>query len=106
MIIVFGVLIFFVGISIEGLKAISEDKIDAFVYDAPFLRYLVHKEFQGELEVLRGTFVRQDYGIALTAGSPLRETINRLLLKKITEQAWQDLLHRSSDRRFWPRSGI
>ena len=80
--------------TIEGLKAIREDKIDAFVYDAPILRYLVHKDFQGELEILPGTFVRQDYGIALRAGSPLREPINRLLLKKITEPAWQDLLHR------------
>jgi polar amino acid transport system substrate-binding protein len=80
--------------TIDGLKAISEDKIDAFVYDAPILRYLVHGKFQGELKVLPGTFVRQDYGIALTAGSPLREPINRLLLKKIAEPAWQDLLHR------------
>jgi polar amino acid transport system substrate-binding protein len=80
--------------TIEGLKAISEDKIDAFVHDAPLLRYLVHRQFQGELDVLPGTFVRQDYGITLTAGSPLREPINRLLLKKIAEQAWQDLLHR------------
>jgi polar amino acid transport system substrate-binding protein len=80
--------------TVEGLRAISEHKIDAFVYDAPILRYLVHGKFQGELEVLPGTFVRQDYGIALPAGSPLREPINRLLLKKITDPAWQDLLHR------------
>jgi polar amino acid transport system substrate-binding protein len=78
----------------DALKAICEGKIDAFVYDAPILRYLVNKEFLGKLEVLRNTFLRQDYGIALPTGSPLREPINRILLEKIEELSWQDILHR------------
>jgi hypothetical protein len=44
------------------------------------------------LDVLSQTFVRHDYGIALAEGSPLQEAINRVLLEKIRDQAWQDIL--------------
>jgi ABC-type amino acid transport substrate-binding protein len=77
---------------VEALKEIVDGKLDAFVYDAPILRYLVHKEFPGRLDVLPQTFVRQDYGIALPEGSPLREPMNRVLLQKIQDEAWQDIL--------------
>lgn len=75
----------------EALKEIVDGKLDAFVYDAPILRYLAHKKFPGRLDVLPQTFVRQDYGIALPEGSPLREPINRVLLQKIQDEAWQDI---------------
>ncbi|UCG11723.1 MAG: transporter substrate-binding domain-containing protein [Deltaproteobacteria bacterium] len=77
----------------EGLRAIAAGKIQALVYDAPILRYLINKKFKGELEVLPKTFLRQDYGIALQAGSPLREPINRILLQKIREPWWHDMLY-------------
>jgi len=77
---------------VEALQQIVDGMLDAFVYDAPILRYLVHKEFPSRLDVLPQTFVRQDYGIALPAGSSLREPINRVVLQKIREPAWQDIL--------------
>jgi ABC-type amino acid transport substrate-binding protein len=46
-----------------------EDSIQALVYDAPILRYLIHHEFKVGLEVLPHTFHREDYGIALPKGS-------------------------------------
>ena len=76
----------------EGLRAIAEGKIEALVYDKPILRYLIRNEFPGDLEVLPTTFDRQDYGIALPVGSPLREPINVVLLKIIHSQAWQGTL--------------
>ncbi|MBK5100350.1 MAG: transporter substrate-binding domain-containing protein [Desulfobacteraceae bacterium] len=79
---------------LEGLIAIADGEIEAFVYDTPLLRYLVNLQFRGKLEVLPKTFERQDYGIALPANSPLREPINRALLKKIREPAWQETLSR------------
>jgi ABC-type amino acid transport substrate-binding protein len=78
----------------EGLRAITVDRIQAFVYDAPILRYLIHREFKGDLGVLPNTFDRQDYGIALPKGSPLREQINVVLLEKIREPAWQDTIYK------------
>jgi polar amino acid transport system substrate-binding protein len=80
--------------TLEGLQAVAEGKIQALVYDAPLLRYLINQGFKGELQVLPNTFLRQDYGIALPAGSPLRETVNRVLLQKISEPAWQDTVYK------------
>jgi ABC-type amino acid transport substrate-binding protein len=79
---------------LDGLKAISEGNIDALVYDAPVLQYLVNKEFKGILKVLPKAFVPQEYGIALQQGSSLREPVNRILLQKIREPEWQDIVYR------------
>lgn len=78
----------------DGLRAISENEIDAFVYDAPLLRYLVNTEYVGRLQVLPGTFVSQNYAFGLPPDSPIRESLNRVLLKIISEPGWQDTLYR------------
>ena len=77
---------------LKGLRAVHEGIIDTFVYDAPLLRYVINKEFHGILKVLPETFFRQDYGIALKTGSPMRESVNRVLLKKTREPWWQGVL--------------
>jgi ABC-type amino acid transport substrate-binding protein len=78
----------------EALRLLAEREIDAFVYDAPLLKYLVASEFAGKLMVLPRKFERQDYAIALPAGSALREPINRVLLRKISQPQWQDTLYK------------
>jgi ABC-type amino acid transport substrate-binding protein len=78
----------------DGLRALAAGALDAMVYDAPLLRYLVAKELPGRVTVLPNTFERQYYGIALPTGSPWREEINYLLLEKIRQPAWHDLLYR------------
>jgi ABC-type amino acid transport substrate-binding protein len=78
----------------DGLAALAAGQIQAFVYDAPMLRYLVKQHHPGVIQVLPNTLNRQDYGIALPQGSPFREPINRLLLEKIEEPSWQDTLNR------------
>ena len=75
------------------MNAIAEGQLYALVYDAPIIRYLINRDLKGKLEVLPNRFLRQDYGIAFTAGSPLRESINRILLEKIQEPAWQEKLY-------------
>lgn len=77
----------------EGLQSIGEGRLDALVYDAPILRYLINQNFKGTFEVLPNRLLRQDYGIALPQGSPLREIINRVLLQKIQEPFWQERLN-------------
>lgn len=76
----------------SALQDLSSGKIDAIVYDAPVLKYLVKQGYAGELYVLPETLGRQDYGIALPGGSPLRETINRELLRKLDTPEWSRLL--------------
>ncbi len=77
-----------------GLQALADGEIDAFVQDAPILKYLVTKDFRGRLQVLPQTFARQYYGIALSSGSDLREPLNRSILRYIRTEDWQALLER------------
>ena len=77
----------------EGLKALTEGKIKAFVFDAPELRYRIKQRFQGKLDVLPHTYSQENYGIALVNNSPLRKSINRVLLQKIRQQEWQETLN-------------
>jgi polar amino acid transport system substrate-binding protein len=77
-----------------ALRAVAAGDVDAVVYDAPILRYLVKERHGSVLHVLPRKFERQDYGIALRSGSDLREPINRVLLKRITDPSWEDTLYR------------
>ena len=78
----------------SGLVALSRGEIDAFVYDAPILRYVVSTEFAGKVMILSETLQKQPYGFGLWAGSPLREPINQVMLQKINAPEWQDILYR------------
>ena len=78
----------------EALGALEQGKADAVVYDMPILRYVVAERHPQTLQVLPQVLQRQDYGIALPAGSPLREGINRELLEVIRSPQWYELLER------------
>lgn len=66
----------------KGLEALKKNKLDAFVYDRPLLEHALEKsENEHSLFVLPFSFAKQSYGIALAENSPLREAINRSLLK-------------------------
>jgi len=77
----------------EGLDALINGEIKAFVFDAPELRYRIMQRFRGKLEVLPQTYSQENYGIALVNDSPLLRSINRVLLQKIRNQEWQESLH-------------
>jgi ABC-type amino acid transport substrate-binding protein len=79
---------------LDALHALEHRQLDAVVYDAPILGYEITNHFHGMLHVLPTTFDQQYYGIALPAGSPLREPLNRALLARITAPAWQAVLAR------------
>jgi ABC-type amino acid transport substrate-binding protein len=79
---------------VSALQALSSGETDAVVFDAPILRYFALNEVFGRMRVLPNTFGRQPYGFGLKEGSPLREGINRVLLRKISEPAWEDTLFR------------
>jgi polar amino acid transport system substrate-binding protein len=83
----------------QGMQALANGDIDAFVYDAPILRYIATVELQGKVKVLPSTFERQDYAFALPSTSILREPINRILLKKIADSQWQETLYQYLGRR-------
>lgn len=77
----------------ELFEALKKGKIQAIVYDAPFLRYEGRSQYPGQFTVLPLNLDPQPYAFAVREGSPLRESINRVLLRKIHEPAWRDLLY-------------
>jgi ABC-type amino acid transport substrate-binding protein len=64
----------------DAIEALLEGTVDAVVYDAPNLLNYANGHGKGKVAVIGKLFEPQDYGLALPAGSPLRETINRALL--------------------------
>lgn len=79
---------------LEGLRALAAGTIDAFVYDAPILRYLAGSELERGIQILPVTLLRQDYGFGLPQGSTLREPINYVLVETIQGPRWEDILSR------------
>lgn len=77
-----------------ALEALASGERDAVVYDAPLLRYLANREWKGRVAVLPRTFARQDYAFALSTGSPLREAINKAILRETATEEWAELLER------------
>jgi polar amino acid transport system substrate-binding protein len=75
-------------------EALKKGRIQAILYDEPVLRYVVRNQYPDQFTVLPLNLDTQLYAFALREGSPLRESINRILLRKIHEPAWLDLLHR------------
>ena len=63
------------------------------LYDEPILRYEVRTQYEGEFTVVPLHLDTQLYAFAVREGAPLREPINRVLLRKIHEPAWSDLVY-------------
>jgi ABC-type amino acid transport substrate-binding protein len=78
----------------EGLRAVVENRIDAFVDDESQLRYLIKTEFPGQLRVLAETFNHHYMSMAMPAGSPLREPLNRALARILENDVWKRLQER------------
>ena len=76
----------------DGLQAVAENNIIAFVHDEAVLKHLVKTEYPGQLNVLDETFNHYYIGMALSSGSPMREQLNRSLLKVMKSEEWYRLL--------------
>ena len=77
----------------DGLNAVRDGRIDAFVYDRPLLAYLMREGGAGKgLRLVPGTFGRQDYAFALPQDSAIREPINQSLLREIESTEWTNKL--------------
>lgn len=74
----------------EGLTAVEENRIDAFVHDAPIIRYETSQNYQNRLRVLPNTFNDQYYGIVIPPEFSRRNEMNRLLLDYINSDAWKN----------------
>jgi ABC-type amino acid transport substrate-binding protein len=77
----------------ELFKALAKGKIQAVLYDEPFLRYVVRTQYPDQFTVLPLNLDTQLYAFAVREGSALREPINRVLLRKIHEPVWRDIVY-------------
>lgn len=78
----------------EGMKALGNKEVDAFVYDAPMLRYQIkiNQQFEG-VKLLPFQFQEDFYGIVMPHDTPYREKINRSLLHHLQSDKWAETLH-------------
>lgn len=78
---------------IDAINALASGKIDAVVYDAPILKYLIKsKHLSQKIKVLPANLQPQHYGFSLPSKSKIREKVNQILLKKTNESEWQDVI--------------
>jgi polar amino acid transport system substrate-binding protein len=89
------------GISHQRVKLIEDayalldsGKAEAVVYDAPVLRYYENTEGKDKVKLVGTIFRPEKYGIALPADSPLREDINRALLRLLEDGTYNDIYSR------------
>jgi ABC-type amino acid transport substrate-binding protein len=78
----------------DGLKALIEDRIDAFVFNEIVLRHIVKSEFPGRIHVLAETLNPYDVCMGMPNHSPLREPMNRALLKITETDQWNRTVER------------
>lgn len=64
----------------ECIASLSDNKVDAVVYDAPVLQYEATKLNDEKLQMVGPVFERQNYAFALQQDSPLRERLNQIIL--------------------------
>ena len=67
----------------DAIDALLNGKVEAVVYDAPNLLYFANGKGKGKVAVVGKIFEPQNYGLAMPQGNPLREKINRAILKLI-----------------------
>jgi ABC-type amino acid transport substrate-binding protein len=80
----------------EALAALAAGKIDAVVYDHPLLAWRVGNDpvLTEKIIVLPRTFERQDYAFAIPPRADRREEMNRIIVRILGEDWWDDLVKR------------
>lgn len=78
----------------DGLKAITENNIDAFVADESILKYNIMSDYPERLYVLDRTFDHYYVSFALPPRSKIREPLNRALLRITANLEWGHWLKR------------
>jgi polar amino acid transport system substrate-binding protein len=76
----------------EGLQAIANDELDAFIFNRAVLAHLARTKFPAHVRVLPDHFDPYYVGVALQSGSELREPIDRALLQIMASDNWSRLV--------------
>ena len=76
----------------DGLRALKEGQVDAFVYDRPLLNWIVMQQFPETLRVLDFTVDSLNYAIAMPKGNRLLDRLNIAVLQETESDWWQQTL--------------
>ncbi|TFE66868.1 ligand-gated ion channel protein [Methylacidiphilum sp. Yel] len=68
-----------------ALEALKEKKVDAVLSELEQLRYVIQKEFGGELEVSEKTFLRIDYAFAFRPGEEILQLVDTWMVSHLNE---------------------
>ena len=77
----------------EAYLKLKNKEVAAVVFDAPVITYYAENEGAAEFEIVGDLFDKQRYGVVCQTGSPLRENINRTILK-LRENGQYDSVYR------------
>ena len=79
---------------LPGLEAVESGQVDAFLYDAPILKYRINETAHlNHLGVLPIRFDQQFYAFGLPRNRlQLKEKISRLIIKELERNEWQIVL--------------
>ena len=77
-----------------GLEAVKEGRVDTMIYDEALLKYMIKTKFSESLMVVDTMFENQNYGIAFPEKSLLRERVNRVMLRILHSQKWEDIIQK------------
>lgn len=79
----------------QALQALAGKEVDALVYDKTVMRYLIsRKELEGQVQLLPVTFNKQYRTFLLPKGSRLYEAINPVLVSRIHQADWPEVLRK------------
>jgi polar amino acid transport system substrate-binding protein len=77
---------------IQASKALQRGDVDALIYEKAILGHMIKEYNWRELQVLPHTLAVREYAIALPTDSPIKEPINRALLKIVQGQEWSNVV--------------
>ncbi len=77
-----------------AFAAIESGAADAMVYDSPILLYYAGTRGRGRVVMAGPVFKPESYGIAFPLNSPLREDVNRALLRVRESGRYQEIYDR------------
>lgn len=78
----------------QVMQGVAQGRVDAVVYDAPVMRYMLRQNQDSDVLVLPQLAREESYAIAVANGSQLREPLDRALLGILNDEEWRGVVTR------------
>lgn len=79
---------------IQASKALQRGDVEALVYERAILGHMIKQYGWREVDILPHVLAVHDYAIAMQQDSPMKESINRALLKVVQAPQWRSVVQR------------